>query len=260
MRLDQALVQVGLVSTRSQALQHIRFGHVTYKGEKVTKPSLKVSSLDDLQLNSKVYVGRGAQKLLKALESFSFAIEGRIAADVGASTGGFTQVLLNYGVQKVYAIDVGHGQLAKDLESDERVINLEGHHINEFANAERELPEKVDLLVADLSFISLSHCLDGMKGLMKSGAEIITLVKPQFEVGKEFVGKGGIVKDPDKHFQCLRKLSEEFASRGFHLYSADVSPITGKAGNREYLFYLQLLGAFGEVRLSDQDLRSLTHK
>ena len=262
MRLDKALVEAGLVKTRSQALQHIQFGHVRYFEKVITKPSFQVQDLEGLELSGDIYVGRGAQKLLKALEDFPLSLKNCVAADVGASTGGFTEVLLNNGIQKVYAIDVGHDQLAPKLKEDERVVNFEGSHIRSFATGEKALPENVDIVVADLSFISLKSCLEGMISLLKPQAELVTLVKPQFEVGKEGVGRGGIVRDSQKHFECLVDLAEEFSHRGFHLLAATVSPITGKAGNREYLFYLRRFGGNDTLPLliSRQELWDLTQQ
>ncbi len=204
-RIDQILVERGLVESRSKASALIKEGKVLLNGESSFKPSLKLTEeeIQTLEVNDEDnFVGRGAKKLLGALEKFNIKVDDLICADVGASTGGFTQVLLTNGASKVYAIDVGHDQLAKSLREDERVINYEGINIRHGI----ELDEKVDLVVADLSYISLRLTLEPMLKLLQPNGQAIILVKPQFEVGKENVGKGGIVKDNEIVMKTLFEL------------------------------------------------------
>lgn len=253
-RIDQILVERGLVESRSKASALIKEGKVFLNGESSFKPSLKLTEeeIQTLEVNDEDnFVGRGAKKLLGALEYFNLTVDKMICADVGASTGGFTQVLLSHGANKVYAIDVGHDQLAKSLREDDRVINHEGINIRNGI----ELEEKVDLVVADLSYISLKLTLEPMLKLLKENGKAVILVKPQFEVGKENVGKGGIVKDLEIVKNTLFELFDYFESLGAYIHSAMKSTITGKTGNQEYLFYVDL--SMNESQISKTELESL---
>lgn len=180
------------------------------------------------------FVGRGAQKMIAALEVFQVDPKNKVVADVGASTGGFTQVLLQHGAKKVYAIDVGHNQLAQELKNDSRVINLEGVNIRHGV----DLPEKVDLVVADLSFISLKLVVESMRQLAQSGADFILLFKPQFEVGKEGIGKNGIVKNDKVRKKALDHFLKWCRSEHWTIKNVIESPVVGKAGNKEILLHL----------------------
>lgn len=238
-RLDQYLVELGLSETRSKATSLIKDGKVLLAGEIVKKGSIKISEEEAQQVtvsSHDVFVGRGAKKLLGAIENFQLNVEGLVCTDIGASTGGFTEVLLNHGAARVYAIDVGRDQLAKKLREDERVINFEGVNIRHGI----ELDEKTDFLVADLSYISLRLVLKEMLSLLKENGRGVILVKPQFEVGKSFVGKGGIVKDMDKVRETLNEIYDLFEEHGAFLKDLMKSTITGKTGNQEYLFYFDL--------------------
>jgi 23S rRNA (cytidine1920-2'-O)/16S rRNA (cytidine1409-2'-O)-methyltransferase len=232
-RIDKVLVQLSLASTRSQAAQYIKEGVVYYRGEQLLKSSFLVEP-EEIEVRKDVhYVGRGAYKIQAAIEKFKINPDEMVVADVGASTGGFTDYLLKAGVKKVYAIDVGHDQLAPSLRENPIVINLEGINIRD----PYELPEKVDLVVADLSYISLKLTLESMFSLAKPDGKLIILVKPQFEVGKEGLGKGGIVKDPELRLQTLKDIYDFCLTKNFYLVNAMRSPIQGKTGNIEYLFY-----------------------
>lgn len=235
-RVDKVLVTLGLVSTRSQALQLVKEGVVFYQGKQVKKASMNVED-SNLEVRKDVlYVGRGAHKIEGAIEQFKLSVKNKIIADVGASTGGFTDYVLKNGAIKVYAIDVGHDQLAMSLREDPRVVNIEGTNVR---HPIEELKSCADLAVVDLSFISLKLTLDSIFSLVKDGGEIITLVKPQFEVGKNLLGRSGVVKDPESRLNVLKDLYHFCGERKYFIQDAMVSPITGTTGNVEYFFYFK---------------------
>lgn len=236
-RLDRLMLSREMVKTRSQARMLIEQGDVQVNGKQVTKPGHSTKEIDIIEIVDRtLYVGRGAYKLEKAIEEFKLNFEGLIVADVGASTGGFTQVCLNAGAKKVFAIDVGTGQLAQILRDDERVVNLEG--IN--AKHPIELPEseKVDAFVMDVSFISIKHVLLNSMALLRPGGFGMVLIKPQFEAGPERVGKKGIIKEEHRE-EILEEVLEWFEQNGIKLEALAPSPITGKTGNVEYLSLLR---------------------
>jgi 23S rRNA (cytidine1920-2'-O)/16S rRNA (cytidine1409-2'-O)-methyltransferase len=239
MRLDQAVVERGLVDSRSKAQGLIRDGVVSVSGRVVTKPAHQVSVDDAIELLvESVDVGRGAIKLRYALDHFAIDVSGKTVVDVGASTGGFTQVCLERGAAHVVAIDVGHDQLDATLVSDPRVSNREGVNILEVTpswwSAER-LPEDVSVVVADLSFISLQKVVPHLVTLFPR-ADLVLLVKPQFEVGKGKT-RGGIVKYELDRKEALSRVMEVCRGEGFTQVTAVASPIEGKKGNVEYLLY-----------------------
>lgn len=232
-RVDKILVSMNLSSTRSQATQLVKEGVVFYKDKLVKKSSMLVTG-DGLEVRKEtIFVGRGAHKIEGALKSFNVNVKDYVVADVGASTGGFTDYVLKNGASKVFAIDVGHDQLAQSLRVDSRVENHEGVNIRN----KIELSEKVDLAVVDLSYISLKLTLDSIFSLVKENGKIIALVKPQFEVGKENIGKGGIVKNEEARLESLYSLFDWCSERDYFIDSAIISPIKGKTGNTEYFFY-----------------------
>jgi len=232
-RVDKILVAMNLSSTRSQATQLVKEGVVFYNNELVKKPSMIVEGVGLEVRKETIFVGRGAHKIEGALHSFDVSVKDYVVADVGACTGGFTDYVLRNGASKVFAIDVGHDQLALSLREDSRVENHEGVNIRN----EIELSEKVDLAVVDLSYISLKLTVDSIFSLVKNDGKIITLVKPQFEVGKENIGKGGIVKNETARLESLFSLYEWCDERNYFISKAIVSPIKGKTGNTEYFFY-----------------------
>jgi len=233
-RIDKMLVTAGLVASRSQALQLIKEGVVYYRDKQIKKASTPVEE-DGLEVRKDVqYVGRGAHKIEGAISEFSISIENKTVADVGACTGGFTDYVLRNGAIKSYAIDVGHDQLAKALREDPRVVNMEGVNIRYPLD---ELASSVDLAVVDLSFISLKLTLESIFSLVKEGGDIIALVKPQFEVGKDNLGKDGIVKNDEVRLESIKSLYKWCEEKGFYISGAMRSPITGKTGNIEYFFY-----------------------
>lgn len=231
-RIDKEMVDRQMVKTRSQARMLIEQGDVYCNDKLVQKPGLSVNSADNIEIrNRSLFVSRGAYKLEKALNEFGVDPQGKIAADIGASTGGFTQLLLQRGVQKVYCIDVGHGQLHPDLRQLPQVINMEGVNIKYPV----ELPEKVDLCVVDLSFISIKQVYHNIHNLLRPGGHAIVLVKPQFEAGKERLGKNGLVKDDKTREEIFSEVLNWFQENNFNVRKQTLSPIAGKMGNLEYL-------------------------
>ncbi len=220
-----------MVKTRSQARMLIKQGDVLCNGEKVRKPGQIASQSDDIQIKQRnLYVSRGAFKLLKAIEEFDLDFTGKVVADCGASTGGFTQIALQSGASKVYAIDVGHDQLDDVLKLNSNVINMEGINLK----YPLELPEKVDIAIADLSFISIKLVYPTMDSLLKHTGYCVVLIKPQFEAGKERLGKGAIVKEEFQQ-EILDEVLQWFKEHDFLIDKLCDSPITGKTGNKEYL-------------------------
>ncbi|MFL5783955.1 MAG: TlyA family RNA methyltransferase [Bacteriovoracaceae bacterium] len=232
-RLDKILTDKKLVASRSQAKSFIEKGDVTVNGTVIKKAGELIDPFATIEIHSEQFVGRGAFKLKKALEEFNVNVKDKIFLDVGASTGGFTEVLLNEGALKVYAIDVGRDQLAAKLRSDDRVINMEGTNIKDVSS----LPVKADGAVMDLSFISITKVLPAVKELLKPSGFLIALVKPQFEVGPQRLPKDGVVKDETLRQEILKEITEFATNSGWTHKHSIVSPIEGKSGNVEYLSY-----------------------
>lgn len=238
-RLDVLLVEQGFAESREKAQALILAGQVLTGDQLLGKPGMKISGDTVLRIRGDVdpYVSRGAYKLLGALQEFQIDLKGKICFDVGASTGGFTQVCLEQGACKVYAVDVGHNQLHWKVRSDSRVISHEG--INMRGAPEHLLPEKVDFACVDTSFISLKLILPSVKKFLKPNANVVALIKPQHEAGKDKVGKGGLVKDPEIHRQVVDDLSTFSQSIGFKVCGLIESPIKGTTGNTEFLIHLR---------------------
>ncbi len=235
LRLDIALHLRGLAPSREKARGMIMAGEVLVNGSRVDKPGTRVTGSDDITVKAKPrFVSRGGEKLAGALLDFSFDVTGRICADVGASTGGFTDCLLQNGAARVYAIDVGYGQIDLRLRNDSRVIVMERTN----ARHVERLPEPVDLVVIDASFISLKILLPVIKGWLATQADIIALVKPQFEAGKGEVGKGGVVRSTEIHSRVLDDVTAYARRTGFFLRGLTISPLKGPAGNIEFLMWL----------------------
>lgn len=237
-RLDTFLVESGLCESREKAKSCIMSGLVYVEGERVDKPGMQVDPLSNVTLKDEgnQYVSRGAYKLLKALESFSVSPEGKTCIDFGASTGGFTEVLLEKGARKVYAVDVGYGQLAWKLRKDDRVCVME--RTNARYLGKKDFPEDIELAVMDLSFISLELVLPAVKEIISEGADVICLIKPQFEAGREFVSRKGVVHEPEVHEQVIFKFMHFAAELGLIPSDLSYSPIKGPAGNIEFLVRL----------------------
>ena len=238
-RLDKLLVDRGFIPSRERARSMILAGQVLVNDTVVDKAGTKVPVEAEIRLRGEdiPYVSRGGLKLEKALEVFPVTVQNRTAIDVGASTGGFTDCLLQHGAEKVYAVDVGYGQLAWSLRTDQRVINLERTNIRNLARS--RLSEAPDLAVIDASFISLEKVLPPTLALLSRPAEIIALIKPQFEVGRGEVGKGGVVRDSEQH-ELVQQRIQAFAEEiGCSVVGLVESPVTGPKGNREFLIALR---------------------
>ena len=241
-RLDKLMVERSLSPSREKAQALIMAGQVVVGDHVAEKAGQQVKADVEIRIKGEIlpYVSRGGLKLEKGLDSFDIVIEGRTAIDVGASTGGFTDCLLQRGAARVYAVDVGYGQLAWKLREDHRVVVLEKTNIRHMKPEEiKPLP---DLAVIDASFISLNLVLPPTLALLARPAEVVALVKPQFEVGKGAVGKGGIVRDPKQHEEVLQRMETLAASLGAELLGICESPITGADGNREFLMGLRITG------------------
>ncbi len=244
-RLDLLLVERGLVESRSLAQRFIRAGEVLVDGQLLDKPGADVAVDANISLKAKPrFVSRGGEKLAAALERFPVVIAGKVAADIGASTGGFTDCLLQHGVAKVYAVDVGYGQLAWELRQDARVVVMERVNARYLAT----LPEPVDVIVSDVSFISLRIIYATAVHWLRPGGAVISLIKPQFEAGREHVGKGGVVRSPAVHRQVLEAVTAEMATLGLSLRGLMVSPLLGPAGNVEFLGWWELGAKSDDVR------------
>ena len=238
-RLDVALTERGFAESREKAKALIMAGTVYVNNQKSDKAGNAVKPGDTIEVRGEPlrYVSRGGLKLEKAVTAFGLSLDGMICADIGASTGGFTDCMLQNGAAKVYAIDVGYGQLAWKLRTDERVINLERTN---FRYVTREqVPDLLDFASVDVSFISLYHILPVLRDLLKEGGRAVCLIKPQFEAGKEHVGKKGVVRDQAVHIAVIEKIIGLVAENRFSLLGLDFSPIRGPEGNIEYLCYLE---------------------
>lgn len=235
MRLDAWLVSNGLISGRERAAEEIRAGCVTVNGTAALKPSQSVDGTETIRYTGAFdYVSRGAKKLIGALECFPIEPEGKVCLDCGASTGGFTEVLLRRGARMVYAVDVGSGQLADKLKQDKRVVNMENRNARELSPEDFEkIPE---IATCDLSFISLRLILGALVKVVSG--DIICLIKPQFEAGPAAIGKRGVVRDAAVHERVLKEFCAYSADNGLCLCGMDVSPIRGPEGNVEFLAWL----------------------
>jgi 23S rRNA (cytidine1920-2'-O)/16S rRNA (cytidine1409-2'-O)-methyltransferase len=242
-RLDTLLVERGLVATRERARALILAGQVRVNGQPAIKAGHAVQPEDEVTLDTRdhAYVGRGGLKLAHALDVFGLSPAGRIALDIGASTGGFTDVLLQRGATKVVALDVGHGQLDWKLRSDPRVVVMERQNARTLTPHQlAEDARRFALITIDVSFISLRQILPVLPPLLEPGGDVVALVKPQFEAGREEVGKGGIVRDEGVHKRVVDEVIAAAGVLGLHSTGVVESPITGMEGNREFLLHLRL--------------------
>ena len=240
-RLDMALVERGLAETRAAAQRLVMAGLVFSGERRLDKPGHAIAADMPIEVRGQPhpYVSRGGLKLEKALDHFAIPVAGRVALDVGASTGGFTDCLLQRGAAKVYAIDVGTNQLAWKLRTDPRVISKEKTNIREVTR--EQVPEPIELIVCDASFIGLRTALPAALALAAPGAHLVALIKPQFEVGKGRVGKGGIVREPELHQEICATISDWLAGRpGWRVLGVTESPIEGADGNKEFLIAAKL--------------------
>lgn len=238
-RLDRLLIYLGLAQSRESARALIMEGRVLVEGCPVDKPGINVDKNAEIHIRGEEisYVSRGGRKLEGALDVFRVDPKGLIVMDVGASTGGFTDCVLQRGAKRVYAVDVGYGQLAWKLQKDPRVINLERRNVRYLKR--EEIGEEVDLILIDTSFISIEKFLSHLLGFLKREGAIISLIKPQFEVGKGDVGKGGVVRDSKLHQEVLDRISVFCTDLGLTVLRVTESPLVGPKGNKEFFIYLR---------------------
>ena len=238
-RLDVLLTEQGFFDSRERARIAVMEGLVYVDGQKEDKPGTKFSDTAKIEVRGETlrYVSRGGLKLEKAMELWPIRLAGKTCMDVGASTGGFTDCMLQNGADKVYSVDVGYGQLHWKLRNDPRVVNLEKTNARYLTR--NEVPDPVDFVSVDVSFISLTKILEPVKALLSENAGLVTLVKPQFEAGREKVGKKGVVREASTHAEVIRKVTEYAESIGFSVLGLTYSPVKGPEGNIEYLAYLR---------------------
>jgi len=238
-RIDQLIFDLGYTESRERAKTTVMSGVVFVNGNRVDKPGTAVdpNAVIEVRGNALPFVSRGGYKLDKALKVFPVDPSGKTCIDCGASTGGFTDVLLQHNAAKVYSVDVGYGQLAWKLRNDPRVVNLERTNLR-YVTSE-QIPEKPTLAVMDVSFISIKLILPALKQIITSDADIICLIKPQFEAGREDVGKKGVVRDPQVHQRVIDDILDFCSVSGFCVMGLDYSPIRGPEGNIEYLCYMK---------------------
>lgn len=238
LRLDVLLVQRGLQESRQKAQATIMSGQVFVDGQRVDKPGAPVTEDAEIEVKGGLrYVSRGGLKLEKAMALWPVHLEDAVCMDIGASTGGFTDCMLQNGAAKVYAVDVGYGQLAWKLRSDPRVVCLERTNARYLSH--EQIPEEPDFSSVDVSFISLKLILPAIAGVLRDGGQVVCLIKPQFEAGKEKVGKKGVVRDPAVHREVLEHFLEHAKENNFTVIDITYSPIRGPEGNIEYLGFLQ---------------------
>ena len=238
-RLDVLLVKKNLAESREKAKAVIMSGIVYVDGQKEDKAGsmFEDTALVEVRGSTLKYVSRGGLKLEKAMEQFGVGLSGKVCMDVGASTGGFTDCMLQNGAKKVYSVDVGHGQLAWKLRNDERVVCMEKTNIR-YVTPE-EIPERIQFVSIDVSFISLTKVLGPVQALMEPEGDVVCLIKPEFEAGREKVGKKGVVRDPAVHLEVIQMVASFAGSIGFEALHLDFSPIKGPEGNIEYLLHLK---------------------
>ena len=238
-RLDLLMVERALAPSREKAKAYIMSGDVYVNGQKEDKAGTMFQETVKIEVrgNTLPYVSRGGLKLEKAMNNFGVSLEGKVSMDVGASTGGFTDCMLQNGAVKVYAVDVGYGQLAWKLRTDERVVNMERTNIRSVTPD--QLGEPIEFFSVDVSFISLHHIFPVAQAITTPDAMGVCLVKPQFEAGREKVGKNGVVRDPATHCEVLHNAMGYAAANGFAVRGLDFSPVKGPEGNIEYLMFVQ---------------------
>ena len=238
-RIDRLLAEREMVSSRERARALIMEGRIRVDGQVVNKAGTQVSldALIEIRGQDLPFVSRGGIKLEGALDAFGVNPQGMVVMDVGASTGGFTDCMLQRGASKIYAVDVGYGQLAWKLQRDPRVVNLERRNVRYLRR--EEIKEEVDLIVIDTSFISIEKFLPHLLQFLRKGGTILGLIKPQFEVGKGEVGKGGVVKDPALHRKVIERISELSQDLGLRVLGVTESPLLGPKGNKEFFIYLR---------------------
>lgn len=238
-RLDAAVFEQGFCDSREKAKTLIMAGVVYVNNQKADKPGLQIKDDDSIEVRSNPlkYVSRGGLKLEKAMSSFDIKLDGLVCADIGASTGGFTDCMLQNGAKKVYSIDVGYGQLAWKLRTDPRVVNMERTNFRYVTK--EQLPDELSFASVDVSFISLSLIVPVMRTLMRNDAYAVCLIKPQFEAGRDKIGKKGVVRDKSVHIEVVDNIIGMMLNNGFSVSGLDYSPVKGPEGNIEYLILVQ---------------------
>ena len=238
-RLDILLVNKGMAESREKAKTMIMEGLVFVKGNREDKPGTKIDEDADIEIHGQTlkYVSRGGLKLEKAMSHFDISLEGKVCMDIGASTGGFTDCMLQNGAAKVFAVDVGYGQFAWKLRQDERVVCMEKTNIR-YVTVD-DIGEQLDFASCDVSFISLTKVLGPAKALLKDDGQMVCLIKPQFEAGREKVGKKGVVRDPKVHEEVINSVIDFSKGLGFYVLHLEFSPIKGPEGNIEYLIWIK---------------------
>lgn len=239
LRLDLYTVEKGIIKSRERAKELIKSGNVTVNGRVIDKPSYDTEENDIIEVlcEQLKYVGRGGLKLEKAVKAFSIDLNEKVCIDIGASTGGFTDCMLQNNALKVYAVDVGHDQLAESLLKNNKVINLEKTNIKNLSND--YFSERIDFIASDVSFVSLKQIIPKISEFLSAEGEAVLLVKPQFEAGRANIGKNGIVKNPKVHVRVINEIIQSAAENGLYAQGLDHSPICGGDGNIEYLLYLK---------------------
>ncbi|MBD8941147.1 MAG: TlyA family RNA methyltransferase [Clostridiales bacterium] len=253
-RLDVLLVKGGFAESREKAKAIIMSGNVFVNNNREDKAgqTFDEKAIIEVRGNTLKYVSRGGLKLEKAMANFDVSIDGKICMDVGASTGGFTDCMLQNGAVKVYSIDVGHGQLAWKLRQDERVVCMEKTNIRYVTN--EDIPDLIDFSSIDVSFISLTKVLGPVRNLLADNGQVVCLIKPQFEAGREKVGKKGVVRDKNVHIEVIEMVVEFAKSIGFNVLNLDFSPIKGPEGNIEYLLHIEKGENADTINKTDLDL------
>ena len=263
-RLDVLLVNRGLAESREKAKAIIMSGNVYVDGQKEDKAgtNFNAEAIIEVRGHTLPYVSRGGLKLEKAMENFDVTIDGKICMDVGSSTGGFTDCMLQNGAVKVYAVDVGHGQLAWKLRNDDRVVVMEKTNIRYVTLEDERIEGPIDFASIDVSFISLTKVLGPVKALLTDDGQIVCLIKPQFEAGREKVGKHGVVRDKSVHLEVIEKVIAFAISIGFEIKNLEFSPVKGPEGNIEYLLHLQkhLEGTYEEIPFDASKIVEKAHE
>ena len=254
-RLDAELVSRGIIQSRERAKAEIMAGKVYVNGQKADKAGELVKPADNIEFRGEQlkYVSRGGLKLEKAMELYGFKLDGKVCMDVGASTGGFTDCMLQSGASKVYSVDVGYGQLAWSLRQSEKVVNLERTNIRYITK--EQVPDTIDFVSIDVSFISLGLVIPALPPFLADDAMMVCLVKPQFEAGREKVGKHGVVRDPATHMEVLERAVGFAKKSGFGIVGIEFSPIKGPQGNIEYL--MVLTRSDPSLSVSSEDIKKL---
>lgn len=257
LRLDAFLTSNGYFDSREKAKAAIMAGIVYVNGQKALKAGDNIKETDSVEVRGGMeFVSRGGYKLKKAMSVFPITLSGKVCMDIGASTGGFTDCMLQNGAVKVYCVDVGYGQLAWKLRSDDRVVNLERTNVRYITN--EQIPEKTDFSSIDVSFISLCLVLPKVSELLKDNGECVCLIKPQFEAGREKVGKKGVVREKSTHIEVVEKIIDFAEDIGFTVKGLDYSPIKGPEGNIEYLLYLSKV-AGEKADINPEDAVNASH-